>query len=368
MLGIKRSDLIYFVAVALLTSATAGAQSVETLASGLNNPRGIAFAPNGGLYVVEMGNGGNGPCILSPVFPFPERCYGASGALTQIAPNGVPGFNRVASGLPSLGLATGTAEGGAADLSFHGMVAYVQMGFGGDPAERALLGTSGASFGQLLQVTPNGRWRGLADVAGHEVTNNPAGGAVDSNPYGVLALPGRRIVADAGANALIEILPNGRMNTFWVLPVALGPTGPRDPVPTAVTEGPDGALYVSQLTGFPFWQGTASVWRVESDGSAAAVQAGGFTAIVDLAVSPAGDLYVLEIASGQAPPFPPPNPGLGNSRLVRQCGDGAPEVLLSDLFFATGVALGQDGAVYLTNNGTSATNGEVLRLEVPPCP
>jgi hypothetical protein len=44
------------------------------------------------------------------------------------------------------------------------------------------------------------------------------------------------------------------------------------------------------------------------------------------------------------------------------------EVLLSDLFFATGVVLGQDGAVYLTNNGTSATNGEVLRLEVPPCP
>ena len=29
------------------------------------------------------------------------------------------------------------AEGGPADLSFHGMVAYVQIGFGGDPAQRA---------------------------------------------------------------------------------------------------------------------------------------------------------------------------------------------------------------------------------------
>jgi hypothetical protein len=30
--------------------------------------------------------------------------------------------------------------------------------------------------------------------------------------------------------------------------------------------------------------------------------------------------------------------------------------------------LGPDGAVYLTNNGTSNVSGEVLRVEVPPCP
>jgi glucose/arabinose dehydrogenase len=122
------------------------------------------------------------------------------------------------------------------------------------------------------------------------------------------------------------------------------------------------------LTGFPFWLGTANVWRVESDGSSAAVFAAGFTAIVDLAVSSAGDLYVLEIASGQAGAFPPPNPGLGSGRLVRQCHGGAQEVLLSGLVFAAGVALGPDGAAYLTNNGTSATNGEVLRVAAPPCP
>jgi sugar lactone lactonase YvrE len=362
----KTISRFFCVAVVLVFAANAGAQSVETLASGLNNPRGIAFAPNGELYVVEMGDGGAGPCILSPVFPNPPRCYGASGALTQIAPNGVPGVKRVATGLPSLGLANGTAEGGAADLSFHGMVAYVQMGFGGNPAERALLGAPGALFGQLLQVTPNGRWKPIADVAAHEANNNPAGGPVDSNPYGVLAQPGRRIVADAGANALIEVLTNGRMRTLAVLP-KVQPMA-RDSVPTSVTEGPDGALYVGQLTGFPFWQGTASVWRIESDGSSAAVYAGGFTAIVDLAVSSAGDIYALEIATGQAGAFPPPNPGLGISRLVRQCVGGAKEVLLPGLFFATGLALGPDGAVYLTNNGTSKSNGQVLRVEVTSCP
>ena len=37
---------------------------------------------------------------------------------------------------------------------------------------------------------------------------------------GVLALPGRRITADAGANALIESAANGRTRTLAVLPPA----------------------------------------------------------------------------------------------------------------------------------------------------
>ncbi|HSN72585.1 MAG TPA: ScyD/ScyE family protein [Steroidobacteraceae bacterium] len=354
------------VAAAIGLGTMASAQSAETIASGLNNPRGIAFAPNGELYVIEMGNGGPGPCVPSPVFPFPPRCYGPAGALTRIAPDGVPGFERVVTGLPSLGLATGAGEGGAADVSFHGMVAYVQIGWGGDPALRSALGDAGALFGSVLQITPGGRVRPLADIAAHEALFNPGGGAVDTNPYGLLALPGRRVIADAGANALIENLANGSTRTMAVLPPVA--PGNRDSVPTSVTEGPDGALYVGQLTGFPFWQGTSSVLRVASDGSTVESYADGFTAVVDLAVTDDGTLYVLEVATGQAPPFPPPNPGLGVGRLVRQCPGAPQEVLLSGLNTPAGVALGPDGAVYLTNNGTSPTNGEVLRLEVAACP
>lgn len=354
-------------AIALGTVPLASAQAVDVLASGLSNPRGIAFAPNGDLYVVEMGVGGAGPCTPSPVFPNPPRCYGPTGSLTKIAPDGVPGFERVVTGLPSLILATGAAEGGPSDLSFHGMVAYVTIAWGGDPARRQSdLGEVGSLFGTLMQVTPSGQRRVLADISNHEVVYNPAGGPIDTNPYGVLALPGRRIVADAGANALIESAANGTTRTLAVL----APVDPlaRDPVPTSVTEGPDGALYLSQLTGFPFFQGTSSVLRVASDGSSTEVYAGGFTAVVDLAVADDSTLYVLEIAVGQTPPFPPPNPGLGVGRLVRQCASGATEVLLDGLNFAAGVALGPDGAVYLTNNGTSSTEGEVLRLAVGTCP
>ena len=78
---------------------------------------------------------------------------------------------------------------------------------------------------------------------------------------------------------------------------------------------------------------------------------------------------MLEVARGQVGPFPPPpppDPGLGIGRLKRQCPGGAPVVLLEGLTFPGGVAIGPDGAAYVTNFGTSAS-GEVLRLPVTPC-
>lgn len=342
-----------------------------TIASGLANPRGLDFAPNGDLYVAETGSGGSGNCTFSPPNPSVNRCYGETGALSRVRPEG--GFERIVTGLPSLVLPNGTAEGGPVDVSFLGTAGYVVIGWGGDPGLRAGLGPKGWMFGSLLHVTPGGTYKAVADVAAHEAAYNPAQGNVDSNPYAVVALPGRRIVADAGANALIEVLPNGRTQTFS-LPPYLPPVGvipaPREPVPTSVVEGPDGALYVGLLTGFPFWPGTSPILRIPSHGGAAETFASGFTAVVDLAFDRGGALYVLEVARGQVGPFPPPpapNPGLGIGRLLRMCPGAAPTVLLEGLTFPAGVVIGPDGAAYLTNFGTSATGGEVLRLPLSSC-
>jgi hypothetical protein len=358
----------WLVAVALAPLALpAHSATPETIATGLNSPRGLAFAPNGALYVAEGGTGGPGPCVPSPVAPAP-RCYGDTGSIALIKPEG--GFERIVSDLPSLALPTGASEGGPVDVSFVGTSMYVTMSWGGNPAGRAALGDKGLMFGTMLHVTPSGQYRVVTDVSAHEASYNPAGGPVDSNPYGSIAQPGRRIVADAGANALIEVLANGRTRTL-VVPPPLPPVAPipapREAVTTSVVEGPDGALYVSQLTSFPFYTGTSSVLRIASDGSSIETFATGFTAVVDLAFDAGGALYVLEIASGQSGPFPPPNPGLGNGRLLRKCPGAAPSVLLDGLLFASGVAIGPDGAAYVTNRGTSAGIGEVLRLQLDPC-
>ncbi len=56
------------------------------------------------------------------------------------------------------------------------------------------------SAGTLVKFEPSGKWRVVADVGGFEQAQNPAGGPLDSNPYGLLAEPGRRFVTDAGGN------------------------------------------------------------------------------------------------------------------------------------------------------------------------
>ena len=369
------STLWLIVLLAMVLPAAAEpvvASAAEKLAAGLNNPRGLGFAANGALFVAESGNGApadatGSNCTPSPVPTNGLRCYGESGAITRILPWG--GFERVITGLPSLGLANLSGEGGVVDISFQGMVGFVTTSWGGDPAGRAALGDRGEAFGKLLRVNPARRLWEVADVAAHESANNPAGGPVDANPYGVLALPGRRIVADAGANALIEVRPGGRTRTFAVLP-KIQP-GDREPVPTAVAEGPDGVLYVSQLTAFPYFTGSSSILKVSSDGSRIDTFATGLTAVIDLDFDRSGALYVLEIATGQSTPFPPPNPGLGfgTGRLLRQCAAAGSEreVLLTGLTFPGGVAIGPDGAAYVTNFGTSPM-GEVLRVDVEPCP
>jgi DNA-binding beta-propeller fold protein YncE len=370
----RRASLLF--ALALTPWIASADVSVDlkgttTIASGLANPRGIAFAPNGALYVAENGKGGPGPCIPSPPNPSIDRCYGETGALTQILPDG--GLKRILTGLPSLALPDGTAEGGIADVSFFGMTAFVTMGLGGDPKPvRAALGGKASLFGKLLRVTPAGKYQVVSDVAALEARLNPSGGAIDSNPQGALALPGRTIVADAGANALFVIPAHGRGQLFAVIPRLPGlppfpPAVGRESVPTAVAAGPDGAIYVSQLTSFPFWEGTSSVLRISSDGGSITTFASGFTAVVDLAFDAGGALYVLEIASGHSGAFPPFNPGLGAGRLKRKCPGADPTLLLDGLTYAAGVAIGPDGAAYITNYGTSPTKGEVLRLPVEPC-
>jgi hypothetical protein len=356
------------VAAALVPALRAGAATPEVIASGLSNPRGLAFAPNGALYVAESGRGGNGACTPSPPQPAVNRCYGETGSIARIKPEG--GFERILTGLPSLAQPSGMAEGGPVDVSFLGTSMFVTMSWGGNPALRGPLGGKAHLFGTMLHVTPSGALQVVTDVAAHEIRLNPAGGNVDSNPYGSVALPGRRIVADAGANALVEVLANGRTRTFAVpprLPPFVPNTPTREPVPTSVVEGPDGAMYVGQLTAGPFFRGTSTVLRVASDGSTIETFASGFTAVVDLAFDAGGALYVLEVASGLVP-GPGANPGLGNGRLLRKCPGADATVLLNGLFFASGVAIGPDGAAYLTNNGVSATAGEVLRLPVAPCP
>jgi hypothetical protein len=73
-----------------------------------------------------------------------------------------------------------------------------------------------------------------------------------------------------------------------------------DAVPTTVAVGPDGALYVGELTGFPYPVGGARIYRVVPGevvlGETPPIYADGFTNVIDIAFDHDGSLLVLELA------------------------------------------------------------------------
>ncbi|TML40667.1 MAG: ScyD/ScyE family protein [Actinobacteria bacterium] len=312
-------------AIPALGLAASPPQAVMTA---LDNPRGLAWGPEGALYVAEAGRGGPGVCVPAPDAPPPAvRCYGATGAVSR--------------------------RGGL----------FVTIGCSCNKATPTGALLDGLGFGYLLKASASGNTRPIADVARYEAEANPDGGLIDSNPYGLLALPGHRLATDAGGNSLVDVSANGDVATVATFPNAPvpGPFGLRDAVPTGVVVGPDSAYYVSTLTGFPFTAGTASVYRVVP-GQAPTLYAWNLSALTDLAFGPDGSLYVLQHGSA-IPGVPFPFAGPGAIWRVPPGGGGTSTLVAGGLPRATGLVLGADGALYVSVNGASAGNGAVWRIE-----
>lgn len=338
-------------------SADVVAPGITVVMSGLNSPRGLDFAPNGDLYVAEAGTAQvTGACITVMEGPnLVPKCYSGTGSVSRLR-KGVQ--ERIVSGLASSVLVLSGFAAGPQDVSFGGGSAWVVVGAGNHPDQRGDLGADYAAVaGKLLQLQPSGQWRVTADVSAFEL-GNPAGGPIDSNPFGVLAESGRRFITDAGGNTLLQVAANGKIDLVATFPSTASPPPfpPAEPVPTRVVRGPDGALYVSTLSGAPFVAGAAAVYRVVP-GSAPVLYEGGFKMITDLAFGADGSLYVLQFAT--APLFPG-----GPGALIRVAPDGTRTTITTSLEQPTGLTVGPDGSLYVSNRGTSSGNGEVLKIRL----
>ncbi len=221
-------------ALVLSQVAAGGAASVRTVASHLNNPRGLEVGPDGALYIAEAGAAGKAKCVKGPEG---LQCGGLTGAVIKVAGGSQEVY---AAGFVSGGNPDGSFTVGIDDIAISpgGTVYGIMTSFG--PKPEMFGPEAAAQLGNVLRIDRGAKTK-IANVDSYEFEHNPAGDNVDSDPYGIAWTPGGLLVADAAANDLLHVSLSGRVTTVATFPAQrFGPHAAQS-VPTSVVVGPDGA-------------------------------------------------------------------------------------------------------------------------------
>lgn len=352
---------------------TPGPPAVEVILTGLDNPRGVAFGPEGELFVAEAGTGYN---AVDPTK--------LTGKLSRFIDRNRDGdFNdpdeveRWFSHLPTYNalqyFRTGRDEvSGPGDLLLH-------------PDGRLFLTVDGGLDAiALYEISPQGRiGRNLA---------------TRSNMNGIAFGPDmQRIYAvESTANDLIEVTLNGRFRKILSFPLlAHG----QQAVPAGLAVDPrTGDILVALFSGaavdgptgnvLPFVPGDSKVVRVNPKTGRLTDEITGLTTAVDVEIDSRGNIFVVELASGYAgllperfnlfnPDAPPLDGGyrrFSGRVTLYPAGGGPPRVLARGLDAPTNVAIGPNGALYVSTgqgtpgrpvpgpNGPTQIVGKIIRI------
>ncbi|MEU9313682.1 ScyD/ScyE family protein [Streptomyces sp. NPDC048256] len=317
---------------------------VTVVASGLNSPRSLTWGPDGHLLVAEMG--------ATPTecrgTGFATRCYGLTGSVADVS-SGAP--VRIAEGLPTAFNQEETIGPNGLAVGPNGHVYTLQAGSPEQvpsslPAD--LSAVLSKQYGSVMDIT-GGRRKVIANpgtvnwqwTAAHPDLSNtyPA-----SNPYALTTKPGGGFyLVDAGANTLSSVDRHGRVKVLAFVPKT--PAG-SDAVPTCVDVGPDGGVYIGEITGHGNSATAANVYRYSPKTGKLKVWQSGFSAISGCGFGANGDFYVTQFDTTG---FLPTGDPIGNVIQINHRNNSRTVLADEKLFAPTGFAAGPDGSIYVAN-------------------
>ncbi len=343
--------VVGLVAALATAGATVSAQDTGTvIIDGLNGPQGVLAAPDGSVWVIEGGTGGDDTVeMVDPMTgQVTEAMMGETARVIQVMPDGT---QNVAVTLPSIHV--GQDFIGGARLALLNGKLYATSGqwlaeLGEDPMPLAA---------KVVEIA-DGVATPVGDMWAIENSVNPDEAQKDSHPYGLAAGPdGKLWVTDAGGNALLTVSPDSgdveSITAFAELPGVFpnpnrGGEMVTDPVPTGVTFDANGNAYVSLLSGAPFIPGSAKVMKVDARGEASDY-ATGLTMLTDIAAGPDGNLYAVQHAI-----FTDQGPTPNSGAIVKVVEGESSTPVVEGLSFPTSISFNEAGDAYVTVGGAGA--------------